>query len=243
VFSFKKKFIQLKDVSGNSESAELALMKDQLFFHDLINHTHGLLLFFEQKEMRGSIVREDEVQMIKKEIKTLQSLIRDHYDFKHKNLVQTYDWVPFSYAKLAFDNLSQTYLENVAVTTTFVIDKDTDENLIYYPCYYRILNNLIKNISESKCNQVHFTFTINEKGLQVETKNHMQKSGNQNSSEYLTQVILDEKVSPIRSMGLDSIHHLAEENGGHFSFEISQNTWVNKLFLPTQKIKSDKIPA
>ena len=239
MFSFKKKSEQ--NIYNQTD------MKEKLFFHDLINQTHGLLLFLNHKEMTGEGVSRDEVQLIEKEIKTLQSLIRDHYNFKHKNLVQTYDWVPFSYAKLAFTNLSQTYFQDVSVNATFTIKGDhVEEDLIYYPSFYRILNNLIKNISEATPLKVEFNFVLDDKGLYVETKNLMRRDHN-NTSESLAQVILHEESSKVASLGLDSIHHLAHEHGGTFSFEIENLTWTNKLFLPTQKsgikIKTDKIAA
>lgn len=245
MFIFKKKNHSSENTGHTHEQSEL---KERLFFHDLINHTHGLLLFLNNKTMMNSGIDKDEMLMMEKEIKTLQSLIKDHYNFKHKNLVQTYDWVPFSYAKLAFANLCQTYLADIEVNASFSVQGDeVAEDLIYYPCFYRILNNLIKNIAESKCSQVDFSFVLNEAGMFVNTKNKLKDNIEDNSPEYLSRVILDEKIVPIKSMGLDSIHHMALEHGGSFSFEISNNSWGNHLFLPTQKlhskIKSDKIPA
>jgi hypothetical protein len=235
VFSFKKKDAQ----NDKSETSDQAEIKERLFFHDLINQTHGLILFLENKELRGSIIREDELQLVKKEIKTLQSLIQDHFNFKHKNLNQTYDWMPFSYALQAIEGLVQTYLSNINVEVNCERDEKSEaQDLIYYPVFYRILNNMIKNIGESGCTKVTINIVINHSGLTIETFNQMHKSLDQNSPEYLTRVILDDKINPIKSMGLDSIHHLAEENGGHFSFEISASTWINRLFLPTQKPKA-----
>lgn len=239
MFSFKKKSDQ--NVESHSD------LKEKLFFHDLINQTHGLLLFLNQKSLTGAGIHSDEVQLIEKEIKTIQSLIRDHYNFKHKNLVQTYDWVPFSYAKLAFTNLSNNFLNEMIVNATFTIqDESIEEDLIYYPCFYRILNNLVKNISEAHCGEVEFHFLLNEKGLFIETKNSI-KDSTSNSSESLAQVILNEKDIRVKSLGLDSIHHLAEEHQGSFNFEIENNFWINKVFLPTKsnnsKIKTDKIAA
>jgi len=169
VFSFKKKSDQ--NLENHRD------LKEKLFVHDLINQTHGLLLFLNHKHLTGEGVQADEVQLIEKEIKTLQSLIRDHYNFKHKNLVQTYDWVPLSYAKLAFTNLANNFLSEVNVSATFLIQGERiEEDLIYYPCFYRIVNNLVKNISESRCDKVEFHFLLNEKGLFIETKNSLKKS-------------------------------------------------------------------
>ncbi|MBC7712028.1 MAG: sensor histidine kinase [Rhizobacter sp.] len=234
MFSFKKKLIP------DSETHEVHDLKERLFFHDIINHTHGLVLFLNQKEIQKDNINQEEIKMISSEIKTLQSLIRDHFDFKHKNLVQTFDWVPFSYAKLAFDNLSQTYLMDKKVTTSFDIREN--ENLVYYPSFYRILNNLIKNISESHSTHVEFAFKISDSGIELVTKNEMKVKNEKNLPEHLSRVILNEQKK-IHGLGLESVYHLAEENGGTFSFEINDSVWTNRLFLPTSKIKSDKIPA
>jgi hypothetical protein len=238
VFTLKKKPSQHFE---NSQD-----FKERLFFHDVVNQTHGLLLFLNQKEISGENINKEEIQLMQKEVKTLQSLIRDHFNYKHKNLVQTYDWVPLSYAKLAFENLSQTYFQDTQVKATFtIVGKDSEEDLIYYPCFYRILNNLIKNISEAQSPNAEFNFVMDEVGLTVITRNQLKKS-TVDCSESLTRVILDEKLS-IKGLGLDSIHHLAEEHGGIFSFEIENNTWINKLYLPTQNPeslrKTDKIAA
>ncbi|MEA9358546.1 GHKL domain-containing protein [Bacteriovorax sp. PP10] len=238
MFTLKKKPVQ------HSESSQD--FKERLFFHDVVNQTHGLLLFLNQKEISGENINREEIQLMQKEVKTLQSLIRDHFNYKHKNLVQTYDWVPFSYAKLAFENLSQTYFKDTQVNATFtIVGKDSEEDLIYYPCFYRILNNLIKNISEAQSPNAEFNFVMDEVGLTVVTRNQLKKSST-DSSESLTRVILNEDKL-IKGLGLDSIHHLAEEHGGIFGFEIENNTWINKLYLPTQNSmslrKTDKIAA
>lgn len=246
MFSFKKK--NSLHLAISQESPESGDMKERLFFHDLINQTHGLMLFLEHKELAEKSISKDEILLMKKEIKTLQSLIKDHYDFKHKNLNQTYNWMPINIAKHAFDSLANTYLVNMSVTvTTKHSGLNSEEDMIYYPCYYRILTNMIKNISESGCSQVAVNFIISDEELIIETRNQIHKSVDQNSSEYLSHIILDEKVRPLKSLGLDSIHHLAEAHGGSFSFEITERTWINHLKLPIKKagefIKTDKIPA
>lgn len=237
MFSLKKKLSNQTEVKGDHD------LKERLFFHDIINLTHGLILYLHQKESTKESIAPDEVKMISNEIKTLQSLISDHYNFKHKNLVQTFDWVPFSYAKLAFNNLAQTYLNDKSVTTSFdITGVKGDESLIYYPSFYRILNNLIKNISESNSTHVFFEFIITEAGLQMTSKNEMKVSNEKEIPEHLARVILNEKAK-IEGLGLESIHHMAEENGGNFSFEIVDRMWINKLFLPSSKNKSDKKAA
>lgn len=219
-------------------------LKERLFFHDVINHTHGLLLYLGQKEIDKEDVPAADLKMLVGEIKTLQSLIRDHYNFRHKNLAVTLDWVPFSVAKLSFAQLSATYMGDMNVSSSFKMEGPSVESAqIYYPCFYRIMNNLVKNIAEARVESVEFEFFLKDTGLFIKTKNYMKKTDEGNLPEYLSQVILAENVTPIQGLGLESIHHLAEENGGSFSFEIFENTWVNRLFLPTKAVKSEKIAA
>ncbi len=210
-------------------------LRDRLFFHDIINQTHGLLLYLGQREIEKSSVPPQGVKMLASEIKTLQSLIRDHYDFKHKNLSETLEWVPFTYAKVAYAQLSLTYLTQMNVSSSFKMEEGVLEGAqIYYPCFYRIMNNLIKNMAEAHAESVEFEFTLKETGLFIRTKNVMRK----NSEEEIP-----ERNAFNHGLGLESIHHLAEENGGSFSYEISHGTWINRLFLPIKAAKSDKIAA
>ncbi len=232
MFSLKKK----QNAKNESE------MKEKFFFHDIINHTHGLLLFLSSKDIHKETLSSDEIKMMINEVKTLQSLIRDHYDFTHKNLVQTLDWVPVSYVKLAFSNLIQNYLNDKNVMTTFEITASEDV-LFYYPSFYRITNNLIKNISESKAETISFKLEASYKGLSITSVNEMKSVHERNLPEHLSQVILSEKTPKKEGLGLESIHHLATEAGGTFTFEIKNGQWINKFFIPAYKSKSDKIPA
>ncbi len=237
MFTFKKKS------NSEIENTEAPDLKDRLFFHDLINHTHGLVLFLNQKEIQKEKIDLEEIRMISNEIKTLQSLIRDHYDFKHKNLVQTMDWVPFSQAKITFFNMCQTYLTDKKVEFNFKDNNSDNEKFIYYPSFYRILNNLIKNISEIKTPHVIFQFNILDDGIEMISSNIMPVSNETELPEHLARVILSETKNKAEGLGLESIHHMAEENGGTFSFEISNGFWINKLYLPTSKKYSDKKAA
>jgi len=47
----------------------------------------------------------------------------------------------------------------------------------------------------------------------------------------------------INGLGLESIHHLASECGGVFDFEIANDIWINRIFLPLQLQKDLKQAA
>lgn len=231
--------------------------RERFFFHDLINHTHGLNLFLNQKISQRSLVSIDELHMLKKEIITLQSLITDHFDYRHKNLNQVLDIVPFDVAKAAVLNLTRNFLPSNRVKTVIVFDgliSDEQEKSqylkckVHYPSFYRIMNNLIKNISEARPREVELYFNYSNEGLFIEAKNSIIRivDDKQDLALTLGNLILDEdkkKETEREAVGLDSIQILCQENGGHFHFEIIENRWVSKVFLPAVSDIQTKIAA
>ena len=226
--------IWLKKIFHEVNNLDDREKKERLFFHDIINQTHGLILFFNQKQCTNKTISVEEIHSLEKEVRTLQSLIKDHFHFKHKNLQLTYDWVPFDIAEAAVRSLLQTYLPTESVETTFSTSFLEKENsLVYFPIFYRIMNNLIKNMAEVKTDQVHLYFKYSEAGLLIETKN---KNNSNHSFEELTDRINQEKpfdnLSPVdEALGLESIYHLSMASGGSFEFEIKDGHWINRIFL------------
>jgi hypothetical protein len=239
----------------------IADKRERLFFHDIINHTHGLILYFNQKQSTKSSISAEDVGMLEKEIRTLQSLIKDHFHFKHKNLMSTYEWVPFSVAEMALNGLIQTYLSEKGIKTylhregKIAYERSLEEResaTVYFPAFYRIMNNLIKNIAEAKSSEVHFHFNYFENGFLIETKNRINSTEAQKEmADNLSRIILEtkyeeENTTPENSgegLGLESIHHLALEHGGRFDFEIVNDYWINKITLPVPLVKKESKKA
>lgn len=220
-----------------NESNELddTQKRERLFFHDIINQTHGLILFLGQKRSTKKKIEISEIEDLEKEVRTLQSLIKDHFHFKHKNLPNAMDIVPFSVAQVALMNLIETYLDKKSVQV-FIHQKgylapeqsiNVKENaLVNFPIFYRIMNNLIKNMAEAKSQEVHFVFDFDQKGFHIETRNSI-------NSKLQAERIVDEKSQDKNEgLGLESIHFLSNASGGHFEFEIEKNFWVNRITLP-----------
>jgi hypothetical protein len=234
MFWFKKKD-QLEHILNDHDKRE------RLFFHDIVNLTHGLILFFNQRQSINKVISVEEIQMLEKEVRTLQSLIKEHYQYKHKNLPNTYDWVPFNIAEIAVRSLIQTYLPEESVQTYIHKSFLEEENsVVYFPVFYRIMNNLIKNMAEAKTSEVHIYFNFTELGLAIETKNQSKSTQDfKNISDKLSLLILEENpVQKDGGLGLESIYHLALECGGKFDFEISNNYWINRIFLPAPEKKN-----
>lgn len=222
--------------------------REKLFFHDIINHTHGLLLFLNLRHNQNRDIPVVEISMLEQEVRALQSLIKDHFHLKHKNLTGTYDWVPFHIAEVALNGLIQTYLPGKQVKTfvhlagLLAYDKSLEERecaQVYFPVFYRVMNNLIKNMAEAKSSEVHFYFNYGDE-FHIETRNIFNSKEDLKSiSEKLSQIILDEKPTE-NGLGLESIHHLTQECGGGFEFEIHNGVWINHISLPLKPLTQKK---
>ena len=217
--------------------------KERYFFHDIINQTYGVLLFLNQKIHLKKRLTYEESLMLTNEVKTMQSLIKDHFGYKHKEIINTWKIIPFEQVKDLLYHMILNYLPGTQVECHFsflghISDEQkvevSDNQLIDFPVFYRILNNLVKNISEQKSNLVEFVFDYNDKGLSILIKNkilHLKESDG-NLAKILSNIILDEKKEIESGLGLESITSLVESEGGEFKFSIEEEYWVSRVFLP-----------
>lgn len=217
MFWFKKKE-RLPPISHEHDHQK----RERLFFHDMINLTHGLILFLNQRQSSHKTISALEIQGLEREVRTLQSLIKDHFQYKHKNLSLGDDWVPFKIAEIAVKSLIQTYLPEESVKTFVHRDfLDDESSVVYFPVFYRIMNNLIKNMAEAHAHEAHISFNYTNEGLIIHTRNPRGPRGDSN------------KVTDgFSQLGIESVRHLALECGGTFDFEISNNHWINRVLLP-----------
>lgn len=215
--------------------------QNRIFFHDLINHTHGILLFLNQKINHGKSADLAELELLKQELKLMQSLVQDHFKFQHKNLVNTKELVSFDIFENSLDLMFKIYFpENINIKKEFrgqiaVFEKSNirESAIVHFPSLYRIMNNLIKNMAEAKSLELSFMFDYNPKGLIVETRNTFKSQFTEGDiADQLSRVILSEKKNSYSGLGLDSIHELVKKENGEFHFDIEKNTWVNKVFIP-----------
>lgn len=227
--------------------------KDKYFYHDLINMTHGLNMYLGHKVSGGKSLDYNEVKTLRNEIKMIQSLVKDHYKYGHKNLFGTYEYVSFGFAKDSIKKMITGYLPENLVETHFVykgeisegVDYETSEKcLVHFPSFYRIMNNLVKNMAEDQTKEAEFVFNYDESGLTITAKSKVFKLGDdhENLAKDLSAIIMsNDKYSSddkANGLGLKSIANLCEEQGGEFSFAIEDGFWVNSIKLPrfTQSI-------
>jgi hypothetical protein len=201
----------------NEKKKENQNDKNRLFFHDLINQTHGMSLYLEEKHSLDIT----EISLLKNEIKILESLIQNHFGFKHKNLEtnllnDTYEKQSQNIQE-AIEKFSKIFHLNFNIQINLNCQKEEVSQIDTVPLY-RILNNLIKNIAEAKSVQASFIFEFRKEGVNITTTNTM-----------VDQKAIDENTE---GQGLLSIASLANDAGGFYQYEIHQNVWVNLVYLP-----------
>lgn len=198
-------------------------LTERLFFHDIINLTHALLLFLSNKKIAGRGIDPHELPALEKEIRTLQMMLKDHYRLQHKNLDDSSEWLPLSEIKPALNGLLETYLGSLQIPYSLQVKQEQEELLIYLPVFYRIMNNLIKNMSEAKTSAAQIDLIFEEGKLLIETKNKITES----------------TTRSLEGLGLESIRLLALEHGGHFTHESFNHLWCNHVVLPLRKAEKN----
>lgn len=199
-------------------------LTERLFFHDLINLTHGLLLFLSNKKASGRNVEVHEIAAIEQEIKTLQLMLKDHYRMKHKNLNEESDWLSLKDIRPALTGLLETYLGQKQIPYSLTMAPDSESKMVYLPAFYRIMNNLIKNMSEAETTHAQIDLLLDNGSLLIETKNKVSKDK-----------VADKGARSLEGLGLESIRLLALENGGSFSHESVNQLWCNHIVLPVRE--------
>ncbi len=200
------------------------LLTEKLFFHDIINLTHGLLLFLSNKSACHRGIEPHEISALEKEIKTLQMMLKDHYQMKHKNLEENASYISLKDVLPAIKGLMETYLGQKNIPYTLNCRDDNDLWLVSMTSFYRIMNNLIKNMSEAGTTHAQVDLIIEKGTLFIETKNSVEKK------------LKDEQnARSLEGLGLESIRLLALESGGHFGHEVVNQLWCNHISLPLKK--------
>ena len=189
--------------------------RDHLFFHDLINHIHGMLLFlnYRMEDKKGFGI--SDCQKLVKELQVLQSLIQDHFGLTHKNLSSNHSYADISFIKKEVKNIIANFLPGKSCKIDF---KGNHRGEIHYIAYCRIIGNIMKNMSESHAYGLEFVFNFKKDGLYLTTKNkiHFGKG----------------KEDIKEGRGLLSVQNLCKEEGGEFLFLREGGFWINKVFLP-----------
>lgn len=239
----------MKNILNFKSKSEVILedQKNRMFFHDIINHTHGILLFLGQKIHYSKHIDETEINLLLHEVKLMQTLISEHFKYDHKNLADSNEYVPFSQLEQSIQLLFKIYFpENINLKIEYrgkiaIFESSETKNtaIVHYASTYRILNNLIKNMSEAGSTEIQLMFDYNEINFIIETRNKFKSSAEKNNmAEYLGQLIAKDYKKD-KGVGLDSVNEMVTDLNGEYFFDIKNSEWINKIIIPinNQKLK------
>ncbi len=209
------------DVERACENSEDEVKK--LFFHDLINKTHGMKLFLKNRLDQKNGINDSELGDLFCEVEGLQLLIQDHFKEYHKNLNSLQNYVSLEKALEGVKRLMNYFLEErgerIFFNDDLKVKNSPIEGKIHYPSFYRIFGNLIKNIADHGGENVKIFFGSEGNGFCVNVQNNFDSTRGQEKD-------VDE------TFGLRSIHKNCLEQGGTFTFKVEQNMWKSEIWLP-----------
>ncbi len=239
---------------SDREVEEVKSKKDRLFYHDVINQTHGINLFLGNKRVEGKGLMHEEVMVISKEIHILQSLIKDHFDLQHKNLTNKFSSLAsFQEFKESLEALVSTYLGEHQVKYTINYAGDLVNTLdgpdicrVHFSSFFRIITNLVKNIAENNSEFASFLFDYDKDGLKILVQNRINqdKSKEEYYLQKLRNVIMfperNENSKIVSGVGLESISYLCDQLGGSVTFAVENDMWITEVFLPVDESVEEK---
>jgi hypothetical protein len=219
--------------------------KDQYFFHDCINHLVGIKLFLSTR----SEVKNQDMNLLLREVDLFESLIGDHFKLSHRNLAFRHKFINCQKLPELFEMVMESFLLPRRVGFELVVEPNFQWSEAQLPMapIQRIASNLIKNAVDhggekvivhlAKMNDASDVMLIKvitqlraplsfSKTIESELSKRILESGAGRST-----VMLDQSTHGI---GLDSVTTLLEELGGEMSLEITNKEWINNLKIPIQ---------
>lgn len=216
--------------------------KDRYFFHDMINHLYGLALKLTYRLSKQRGIESEEVGPMLNEIMAIQSVMTDHFGFKHKNVNQCFDYISFHELEPFIQSQLDSFLgESVKVNTYYHglfnpnYVSEFKEAQIPFASFYRIFTNLLKNVKEANSKNVEIHFEGDHRELTLNIKNDMNQFSDNSFelSEGLSRVIEKEDLgkNDYSGIGLAAIESQCKESAGSFSFVIENGYWLSTVKL------------
>lgn len=221
---------ELEDNSLDNESSKL-------FFHDVINKTHGMKLYLRNQKDQKKEIGLKGIDDLLNEVESLQLLLRDYFRESHKDLQFLDDYVEVKKAiegakrLLAYfipDCQNTKFLEGVVSLGNDFFKNKKEKSLIHYASFYRIFGNLMKNISDHGGRDMFVNFDIKEGRFQIVVENSFNKKQKAST-----------EISIERSFGLRSIEKNCLEQGGKFKFSKKNEVWKSEIWLPLKVMESE----
>lgn len=214
--------------------------RERYFFHDVINHTHGINLMLRTRVMKREGLSYEDTLSLVTEVSALQSMVHDHYGLTHKNLKEAWEFKHFSFIKNMCFGLVENFLPSEKVDSFFIFKGMVAEGVPYDPeisfvSFHRIFTNLIKNSSEANARRVEISFEGKRDHLLLTVKNDVYKN---RTSGYelgnsLAQIISEDSTrEDLKGVGLEAIESICQDLGGEFRFYIDHGTWTSEVKIP-----------
>lgn len=216
--------------------------KDRFFFHDMINHLYGLSLRLTYRVGKGQGFESHELEDMLGEVMALQSLMTDHFGYKHKDIQNSLELISFTDLRPFITAQISSFLDescHVCILHQGVLDSSRevpfDQPKVQFTSFYRVFTNLLKNAREANAHNVEIIFDGDFHALSVTMKNdfkHLSQAAI-DLNEGLSRAIAGdtEMVVDYKGLGLAAIENLCLEQGGSFSFEIKDGLWISYFRL------------
>lgn len=219
------------------------LNKERYFFHDVINHTHGMNLLLRARMMKNIGLSPEETRAFSGELFALQSVIKEHFGLAHKNMERLDSHIPFREFKKNIINVVESFFPDNETEFHFnftgtVSGESKAEPFVPFVPLHRILTNLIKNCAEANANKIEITFCGDELGLTITVVNDLAKLERRGYElgNSLAQIIQngdrDQDGQDLGGLGLEAVASLCTDWGGHFDFSLSHDYWTSIVRIP-----------
>ncbi|MBG09506.1 MAG: hypothetical protein CME68_12160 [Halobacteriovoraceae bacterium] len=211
--------------------------RSKLFFHDVINKTHGMKLYLRNQKDQKKEIGLKGIEDLLNEVESLQLLLKDYFREGHKDLQFLDDYVEVEKAikgakrLLAYfipDCQDEDFLESVVSLGYHVLNNQKEKSLIHYASFYRIFGNLMKNISDHGGQDMSVNFDIKEGQFHIVVRNNFEKKQNDSQGPSIE-----------KSFGLRSIEKNCLEQNGNFRFSRKDKEWKSEICLPLKVIESE----
>lgn len=182
---------------------------EKYLLHDLLNHTHGISLFLENRQNKGLSAKE--TSNISRELGSLQDILENHFlggSNSEKNVLK------LSEVLGQVKSLCEEFLSGIKFDVK--TNGDFVEGQISFNEFLRSLGNVLKNVAESNSSYCEILIENQDNGISIIVKNTFSRNIKKLGS----------------GIGLKSTQELLEKVGGLFCFYTHENLWVSRIYLP-----------
>jgi hypothetical protein len=193
--------------------------EDHLFFHDIMSQTHGLRFFLQGRGERDKPLTPQECLEMAQELKFLQLVFKDHFQFNYKIKGEDQDWGSWREGKKMIGRLLGTLVPLKEPALTFSIKEEDKTHSpyggpeIHLPSFYRIMSNIIINSIEHGSGEVEISLFCDQEVFMVQVRNQKAITSRPHATKNLF------------PQGLKSIETLVGRFGGKMNYSLKNNNF------------------